>query len=271
MMMGMVDGNVASTAYVGPGDIVSGATAWYGLRAYSAATASALTNAVDIIRASDSTTQTFTVLATGALDIASITTFLASTTGKVSKLWDQTGNGNHLTQGTDANRPTFTLSGIGSLPVMTCASSAAPTLSGTISTISQPWTVSAIYNNTNNAVFQSLVTNAASGLGVYIDDVSGANHIELEITSDLVASATDGSWHAIQAVANGASSDMNVDGSATTGSVSATSWTTSFNVGGTSANRGLNGKLVEIGIWPSAFSSGNSTSMSTNQHSYWGF
>src|SRR5665213_385939 len=77
--------------YTGPGDVVGSATAWWGLRAYSAATIGG--NVVDIKRASDNTTQTFVSLTTGALDVASIATFLTSTTGVVTKLYDQTGHG----------------------------------------------------------------------------------------------------------------------------------------------------------------------------------
>jgi hypothetical protein len=61
--------------YTGPGDIVSGATAWYGLRAYNAAYATGSNNAVNVRRASDNTTQNIVILSNGQLDIATATTF----------------------------------------------------------------------------------------------------------------------------------------------------------------------------------------------------
>lgn len=62
--------NTAFTAggYVGPGDIVASATAWYGLRAYNAAYAAPGTNkAVNLRRASDNAACDFVIAATGAL------------------------------------------------------------------------------------------------------------------------------------------------------------------------------------------------------------
>lgn len=55
-------------AYAGPGDVVSGATAWYGLRAYNAAYAASGTGeVVNLRRASDNTTCDFDVATSGAL------------------------------------------------------------------------------------------------------------------------------------------------------------------------------------------------------------
>lgn len=62
-------------SYQGPGDVVSGATAWYGLRAYNAAYATGTNKAINVRRASDNTTQDINILTTGALDIASANTF----------------------------------------------------------------------------------------------------------------------------------------------------------------------------------------------------
>ena len=75
--MGPGPGTPHTTAagYTGPGDIVSGAVAWYGLRAYSSAQTGGTTKSVNVRRASDNTTQDIVILASGALDIASAQTF----------------------------------------------------------------------------------------------------------------------------------------------------------------------------------------------------
>jgi hypothetical protein len=71
--------NVATSCtggYQGPGDVLSGAAFWYGLRGYSCAYAGPGTNkAVNIRRASDSNTTDVVILANGSLDIASAITF----------------------------------------------------------------------------------------------------------------------------------------------------------------------------------------------------
>jgi hypothetical protein len=64
--------------YSGPGDVVSGATAWYGLRAYNAAYATGSNNAINVRRASDNSTQNIVILSTGNLDIATANTFAGS-------------------------------------------------------------------------------------------------------------------------------------------------------------------------------------------------
>lgn len=68
-------GQQVGVTYQGPGDVVSGATAWYGLRAYNAAYATGTNKAINVRRASDNTTQDINILTTGALDIASANTF----------------------------------------------------------------------------------------------------------------------------------------------------------------------------------------------------
>jgi hypothetical protein len=65
----------SGSSYTGPGDVVSGATAWYGLRAYNAAYATGSNNALNVRRASDNTTQNIVILSNGNLDIATANTF----------------------------------------------------------------------------------------------------------------------------------------------------------------------------------------------------
>ena len=85
----------AYNAYVGPGDIVSGATAWYGLRAYSAAVAATGTQkAINISRASDNTTKDILIRKSGNLDTPTAATFCASDHLLCDEWYDQTGNGN---------------------------------------------------------------------------------------------------------------------------------------------------------------------------------
>lgn len=62
-------------------------------------------NALNVIRASDSTTLDIGFLPDGRLDAPALATFLVGTTGKVVTWYDQSGNGNDVTQATDANRP----------------------------------------------------------------------------------------------------------------------------------------------------------------------
>ena len=77
-----VSGGGGST-YVGPGDIVSGATAFYGLRAYNAAYAATPGLAVNVRRASDNVACDFNVSAAGGFGVTTATCN-SSTQGGVS-------------------------------------------------------------------------------------------------------------------------------------------------------------------------------------------
>ena len=69
--------------------------------------------AIRVVRASDSTTLDIGFLANGNLDVDAMDAFGAGTSLTVSIVYDQTGNGNHLTQTTASARPT--ISGVNTL------------------------------------------------------------------------------------------------------------------------------------------------------------
>lgn len=76
-------------------------------------------------RASDSTTLDVGVLDGGFADVATLATFLLGTTGKVTTIYDQTGNANHLPQATGANQGTVNIryTSLGRpIPVVSCLS-----------------------------------------------------------------------------------------------------------------------------------------------------
>lgn len=68
----------AGGGYTGPGDVVSGAKAWWGPQAYNGSYATALGKMFNIRRASDSTTQDINSLSTGILNVASYNTFVGT-------------------------------------------------------------------------------------------------------------------------------------------------------------------------------------------------
>lgn len=77
----------SSASYQGPGDVVSGATVYVGVRAYNAAYATGSNNALNVRRASDNSTSNIVILSNGNLDIASANTFAgtdATCTGTAS-------------------------------------------------------------------------------------------------------------------------------------------------------------------------------------------
>lgn len=254
-------------SYTGPGDIISGATAWWGLRAYNSAAIG--TKCVRIVRASDSTQQDFNTVSGGNVDVASITTFLTSTTGKVVTLYDQTGNANDVTQATSAAQPAFTLSGIGSKPCLTFSGAQGLSTAGNVS-ISQPFSASTLAERTTAASFASIVgDNGTSG---FIGFNSSANTAAMYDTAAVVTgAATDNVKHSLSALFSGASSFLSVDGVAGgTSSPGTNAWAGSKTVGAATTVLGfpLTGLIGEVGLWASNISSSFIT-LYNNQNAWW--
>lgn len=263
-----------SFAYTGPGDIISGATAWWGLRAYSAAKIGS--SCIRLRRDSDNTEQDFVTLANGGVDTASITTFKGAANLFVTKIYDQTANAQHLAQTTAALQPKFTLSGIGTLPVMTFVFADGRNLELTtgFSPATQPYTLSVVMNDAdaNGATYTTVLANgSADSVGMFGDDGT-SQRIEIGAGAGAFIVGMDANvWHAVQGIFNGASSNINFDSTDHTGTVGTTAWGSAASLGGNRGGHSFDGMITEAGMWPIAFSAGNNTDMALNQRTYWGF
>ena len=253
-------------SFVGPGDAVSGATAFYGLRAYNASYATGSNPAITIRRTSDSTTSNINILSNGNLDVATATTFCNATTCFVSQIFDQVST-HHLTQATTSAQPALTFNCLGALPCLTYASASSQNLAGTFVTPAQPATFSFVAERTGAATFGTVV-GSASTIQAGFANVAGQAYLFAGTTQ--VVTASDNALHAIQAVFNGASSTMSVDG-VLSGSLAAgaNGVGTPLNVGGASGNF-FNGLFTEGIVYSSGLSSGNQTTLCHNQRLYWG-
>lgn len=256
-----------AVTYTGPGDVAGAALGWWGFRAFSGATAG--TAAIRLaLAASPTTQQDFSTLSNGNLDVASIATFLGGDTGHVVTLYDQSGNGLHLSQSTDANRPIYSASLLNSLPGMTTDGSSQTVGHTNGMTASQPYSLSAvarmISTGGNNAII-----NFSNGSDVEWSG-NGTNKWSLFAgAGPFDATATNADAHAGMAILNGASSSQIIDGTTTGGNAGTSAlsncdtWVASFNGSIFLAQM----RFFEGGVW-SGDKSG--TSLLTNQKSYWG-
>lgn len=262
----------AVVAYVGPGDVVSGAAAWWGLRAYSSAKVG--TKAIRLIRASDSAQQDFNTLTNGALDIASISTFLTSTTGKVVTLYDQTGNGFDITQSTDANRPDFLLNQLNGLPIITFATASSQYLTyqgGAFSLTPQPisWFILCqTLGADSNKYMMSCPGSAVAMIYGSIIQIFLAAPANSASNNNM----TSGNYHSVLGVFNSASSLISIDAvndltvNPGTNAVSADNiYLGCFN--GALAFSTMD--FLECGMWSGDQRSLRSA-MNTNEVNYWG-
>ncbi len=257
-----------ASTYVGPGDLVSGALVWWGLRAYSAATIG--NNAIDLERASDHSTQTFATVAGGGLDDAAIATFMAATTARITKWYDHTGNG-HDQVVAYALAAEFTPNAIGSLPGATFLKTNLYATLASVSSSSQPFSVSSVFKCTlgDGAADQGIVGQPASSWTAGISAVDTARTYS---GSGVTRTATDNTFHAMQNVFNGASSHVYIDGADTSGNAGTTGLTNNKLMLGRSSFGGMAGVICEAGIWASkAFDGTEMGNLDTNQQTYWGF
>ena len=270
--------------YVGPGDIVPGAVGWWGLRAYSHATVN--TKAVRIRRLSDNLEMDFNTRSNGNLDNANISGFLSGTSGAVVKLYDQV-NGYDVAQATAGNQPTFLLNAIGSFSAVQFIRANSTVLSLVSSAfnkgnnIAQPWTTSQVSSNylttTTGTYSPAGITGdlGSDSFGVYFDNnvthkldlYSGGTGLEPSTAVSI------GTFYALQGVANGASSDINVDGVPTTGNSGSLPFGSNTIAIGQDGHFANWSELIflETGVWGKAFAASDSLSMSNNQQAYWGF
>lgn len=278
----------AAGGYVGPGDIVSGAIAWWGLRAYSAAYASGNGKIVQLSRTSDSQSCDFLSLSNGNLGNSgtcsggfsgSFTSFCTSTTCTVLTLYDQSGGNNcasaacNLTNHS-GNHVGFALSCFGSLPCMQSNSGNVTYLENTSApTDSQPITLTLVAERTSNFTTQEGGIFFGGG-GVSFDEILFPNVTNQVAayggTSQINFTAANSVLHSLLVVLNGASGVFNVDGTVSTNQ--------NFGSQGSHGNFSLpfdtatvlDGNFTEAGAWNVAFNSTQYGNVCHNEITYWG-
>jgi hypothetical protein len=151
----------SAAPYIGPGDIVSGAKMWWGLRAYNAAYATAHGNIAIIRRQSDNATMTITALSSGKFDLATAVAFAgtdATGTGSISgtTLTFTGGHGSSTITGTGVAPGTKIIGGAS--PTWTVNIS--QTVASTTMTLTYGMLVTTLYDQTGNG--NNLTNSTAS-------------------------------------------------------------------------------------------------------------
>jgi hypothetical protein len=271
----------------GPGDVVSGATAWWGLRAYSGAIATAGTQPLVNLRNGSTAEQCdvlpakngglgLTANCTGASNGQIATDFCNAVTCFVTKLYDQTGNGRDAIQATAANQPTFIPDHIGSQPCIRYTLANSTILKATIPALSQPTSYSFVFD---------IVSASGSGGTLSIMSgfaASGQQQIYYNAAAQIVAYA--GSFltannagllnaeYAAAVLMNNTSSSVDVNSFSVGGTTGAGATTTAMGLGGrpnlAAVYSDMN--MCESGVWASDIST-NFNALISNQRSYWGF
>lgn len=266
-------------SYTGPGDVISGAVVWYGMRAYSAAKRG--TKAVNVCLPLDVTCGDLnTDASTGALTITTIggTACNNSTTICTVKIFYNQGSGggtNDLSQATIGNRPTFQINCIGTLPCAKFVSASSQSMTGTISTQAQPLSFSVVaLNNLSNTIGQRIFSPYAGGAQPLLY-WQALTQVTLYVNGGFgtVNGGAGGNYAINAGLNNGATSGfLQVNGTNATASYSSGGTSTVLAIGadaggGSYADFGFG----EGGMWPSFFATTPTNNIETNERTYWGF
>jgi hypothetical protein len=257
---------VVVPTYQGPGDILPGALAWYGLRGYAATYSG---KCIDISDASGSNFQTINIVA-NRLDVASVA-FWSGIFGQpyINVWWDQTGNNVRLDPFTPSgsHRPMLVLNVLSGYPVARFSSANNTALTNSTGfTQAQPFFVSWVALKTGSNPFSYVVTD--SSLAVVSGFGFSLNHIIMYAGSAASVSATDNTFYAVQQNFNGnTTSDMMIDGALSSGlSPSTSGMSGQIYVGtGDPVTDTFDGDILELGIW-AGNQSANEAALNSNQH-----
>lgn len=276
------------TGYTGPGNVVSGAVAWWGLRAYNQACANSNCQIINIFRASDS--HQCDILAsskgglgntancsTGGDNGETVATWCNATTCTVGQVYDQSGanscsGGNpcHIFQVTAADEPPINFSGIGSLPQMTF-NGTTQNLNGNnhTLTLAQPLTISSVSQFTGSSqgpIFDGMAAFTQVGSGI----VAGDYFLYAGSVAEFTAAASTN--FAVQGIFNNTSSAAYANGTLTSSLSPSTGGFGGEDLAiGSDGTHFWKGQIGEVGLWGSAFNSTQYSAMNGNQRSYWGF
>lgn len=268
------------STYTGPGNVISGAFAWWGLRAYNAAYASSNGKIINAVQTGNSHTCDILAASNGALgntancssggDNGQSASSFCGSTCTVDTLYDQSGNGNNITA---ANQPSLNLNCVSSLPCFAATSNQG--FEGSITGI-------------GTTVSTTSVFNAGSGSGTSIDAVNGltgsdnvcqinprpgTNQVGLyDGGSEIKQSFTSTAWGAAVAVCNGPSSVLNINGTEITGNPGSNAFSSAVNAAIGADGVGDTGgiEVTEAGIYAGTLSSVQRTALCHNESQYWG-
>lgn len=260
------------SSYTGPGDSVSSALYYYSCAsAYTAAWASAGNLACNIRRASDNEACDFPFVTNGGLGLSkncvdvglSVTSFLTSTTGFVTKAYDQAGSAVDVSQGIAGNQPALTLNDINGFATITGNGSTTGLFGTAGGSTAQPFSDYAVAKRTGafTSAGDILSTCAANNSCAAIELLTyntSTNTIDGYAGTVFTATVSDSAFHTLQWIANGASSTIVVDGTTTSGNSNTRSALPYVGIGSTSQGGNqqfLTGSVAGVGKWPVGFNS----------------
>jgi hypothetical protein len=263
------------TGFAGPGDVVSGAVNFFGVRSYSLAKIG--TNTLRL-RAPDTTTGgIFTTVAGGGLDLSGINAFIAAHPGggstSLTDWYDQTGSGTSVTtSGTLTTEPLYlTAPAVSFDATRNLGAVGTPAVSALF-----PVTIHAVATVTNAGNYRSLVGGIAGVIAFRVDQTTAVLNLLSSGTASVGVSTGTVPLNTLCSIAVTYDSSHNfvfyINGvSAGSGSNTVAFTAGNFTVGQDASSFGWLGNMYEIGWWNSALSATQIANLTANARSYYGF
>jgi hypothetical protein len=286
---GSLAGNktIAPSTYIGPGDVVNGATAYFGLRAYNRAAAVAGTNALAVRNSATNETCNVPVSISGNLGAVAgcsgsstgdtLAVFCAESAGHclLTEVYDQTGNGHNLVQATTASQPDLSLSCLNSLPCMQTVYSSLTFVksAGNVQAaadFSMMFTAERTGHTTSvNSVFCDCATSGANAV-VGFGTVANSGYMYAGVAITTLGGVPDNQAHAAQVTFIGFGSSLCFDGTCTGTSPGSNVPDLPLSIGTDGNGNNCDCNIFEAGLWPLQFSATQIANMCANQYAYWG-
>ncbi len=190
----------------------------------------------------------------------------------INLLYDQTGGGNTISNGSNNFKPVLFFPCFGSRPCVFFNGQAnRPNLTALNGiTIAQPYTISLVADRQTSTAATQALFGTFTGATILLGFSSSANLATQYAGTLQTGAANDNATHAIQGVYNGASSVLNIDGTGATTNPGAAGWSNLTPEIGTNASaQYFRGPAAEFGIWSGAFSTAQQTAMCHNQYTFW--
>lgn len=263
---------VTRSDYRGPGDIVPGAWAYWGLRAYSAATIGR--NAVRLRRSSDNAESDFTTIAGGGLDVEAIRLWGLTNALYVRTLYDQAYTGSPDTARdmvqTDATKqPELRLNGPRGQPYVMNNGNRRMVMEIASCPSSRPITICVVFNNVSGSDGILFGVNNAD-FQVRFGYISSTQFL-LYGGDYLVGQYVVNKWSRMLAYFDGTSSEAFLDGVSFVGTTGSTAPSASINImADSSIGNPFIGWVTEWAVYNSAFNTPQKFAMDFNQREYWG-
>jgi hypothetical protein len=275
---GSPGGGGGGGGYSGPGNITS-FQMWGSVgRVYTAAGASTSTNLADLVASSGGAAVcTLRGSTSGFVDLTS--NYCAGTTPEaacfaaagstcsVSKLYDQTGNGNHLTQATLSKMPKIVFEATpNGMPAMACTNAAITAMTATSITQAQPMVTAFVSMRTDIITSAAYIESNSGQFSITALGGSTANQMILYAGLEVTGTVLDNIFSAIQVVGNGTSSFIAANGTNNpTGNAYTNGVVGTLTFCSDHHPDSFTGQIVELGIFGGAF---NSTLQSNMRSAY---